>query len=130
MKKTLLAGVAALLLGTGAAQADALPEYMLGQWCADHFIRTETEEIYFRPDRPRGRGLPDCTDDSITISQEGYVVQLPSPEIEDTHHCTFDKIEEQGKATFLVHMQCEGEFALMEFQIVNDLLFIKEIPEG
>jgi hypothetical protein len=36
MKKTLLAGIAALsVLSASAAQADALPSKFLGKWCAD-----------------------------------------------------------------------------------------------
>jgi len=50
MKKTLLAGIAALsVLSASAAHAtDQLPEAMLGRWC-EASLRSDIRTLYFRP---------------------------------------------------------------------------------
>jgi hypothetical protein len=134
MKKTLLAGIAVLLLGTGAVHADGkLPEYMLGRWCSDYLISTKSVEVYYRPDHadPNRCCCGDSTD-GITINSEGYTEDGPG---EDPVTCLFDKVEEKDRNIYLIHLRCKLETGIdfssvAEFQLINDLLFVKVVSES
>jgi|SRR6516162_6808838 hypothetical protein len=135
--RTLITGIAALLLATGAAHAtDQLPEYMLGRWCYGNDVSTEAQIVYFRPDirTPDSRTCSDLTD-GIIIDQEGYDDESVA---EDASTCSFDKIERKEENTYLVHVHCKAAHGKgkpsfegqEEFQLVNGLLFKKRMPEG
>jgi hypothetical protein len=129
MRKLLLAGVAVLLMGISAAHAkDQLPKHMLGRWCYDYIISTKSLKVYFRPDHKERTCCCSDMTDGITISQEGYDDDSPA---DDAPSCLFDKIDQENRDTYLVHMRCrEGEenpyhSSATQFQIVNGLLFVK-----
>jgi len=113
--KSLLTGVAALLLATGTVHAgDALisgqeqgscgpykeppsrgqlPEAILGDWCSKEGS-FDTQVIYTR-------GI-DCEDPvgNITIQKDGYK--------EPWSDCKFDKIAQSTPSVYLVHVRCEA----------------------
>jgi len=76
MKKTLLAVVAVLLLGTGAAHADTLPKQMLGNWCEeDHPV--PSGQIFERGVCKEGDGV------QYKIKSTGYAERTTAD-----HACT------------------------------------------
>ena len=145
--KLLLTGVAALLLATGytAHANDLLPESVLGRWCHDGNISTESEEVYFRPDRTHPTCCCNDFTDGITIDQEGYSDDSP---IDNPGNCIFDKIERRDRDAYLIHTRCKrlaGRRSLArygdqrentyfpsaaKFQIIKGLLFVSWGPEG
>ena len=113
--KVLLAGVAALLLATGAAHAaDRLPEAMLGNWCwiegGDE--QNFNQQIFARvpPEGCRGG------DSLIHIDQNG---------IEGEGSCTFGKMEQTGPNAFLIYTYCDDDTnGSTRFEIIDGKLVI------
>jgi hypothetical protein len=121
MKKTLLAGAAALsVLSASAAHAVTLPDTMTGEWC---YLKGEANQsIYIRA--PSGG----CEDDSmISIGQEGS---------KGLSSCAFEKIEQEKTNVFLIYSRCVDNTGgpntggPSTFEIIDGKLVINEIPEG
>jgi hypothetical protein len=86
--KIFLAGVAALLLATGAAHATDLPSAMISKdwcWSKDAEAYTQQEE---------------CDDNFLIIKQEGY-------ESLEAGECMFDRIERVTQDTYQTHARCK-----------------------
>jgi hypothetical protein len=121
MKKLLLAGIAALLLATGAAHAtERLPEAMLGNWCwiegGDE--QNWNQQIFARvpPEGCHGG------DSLIRIDQNG---------IEGEGSCTFGKIEQTGPNAFLIYTYCDDDTnGSTRFEIIDGKLVITALSEN
>jgi hypothetical protein len=139
MKKILLAGVAALFLATGAAArlpplpvtpwtgpSDPVPDGMLGEWCVNFEASDPNQQVYYRN--------RECTD-SIDLDPEGY--------IEVDGKCIFDRVQMINADTYWMHTRCEmlsegdghglGKYyfqGVLEFQLLNRMLFIKRVTES
>src|SRR6516165_1161988 len=92
IRKLLLAAVALLAVSTVAnATPDVanatLPDTMLGNWCYDYILQAYV------------RAIPGCGDDTaIQVRKDGFVtIDI---------RCKFDKIEQTGKITYMVHSIC------------------------
>lgn len=111
MKNLVLAGCALLTL-SASAQADSLPNTMLGNWCAVE----GSEDLYVR------KACPD-SDGTLTVRQNEYVFWESG--------CDIKKVQRQAKVAYLVHGSCSGEgtywTAKSEFKITGNRLSIRVV---
>ena len=117
-----------------AAEND-MPRSWNGRWCYDPFISTKAIEVYFPPNI-QDHDRKTCSDstDGIILDWDGYDEETPG----DTQSfCAFTEVKEKEKyVSYLVHMRCkavDGDQEIIteknvEFQLINDLLFIKRKP--
>jgi hypothetical protein len=126
MKKTLAAGVAALLITASAVHADTqLPDAMLGYWC--YVDRGTPFQQSFRHFKAGESCSPPDT----------LVVNSDSVE-EEVGTCKFKSIEQSAPSAYLVHLdRCipsnsepNGSEALRIFELVGEELMITWMPEG
>jgi hypothetical protein len=88
MKKPLLAGIAALLLATGAAHADVLPASIRGDYCWGG----NTDKVLYK------RGEP-CSSNAAVFSRTHY-------ENARDVDCDFIKIKKISKTVYRIQADC------------------------
>jgi hypothetical protein len=119
MDKTLLTGVAALLMATSATHATVkLPDTITGNWC---FLKDidPNHAIYARV-----HTSGDChpADNLIHIDQEGA---------EGKGSCIFDKMKQTRANVFLIYSRCDfGKAGAVIFEIIDEKLDVTVLPEG
>jgi len=131
MKKTLLTGIAALLLWQEAAHAnDKLPEAMIGRWCLeDSPVGLDTYK----------RGKCEFERLEVIMRQEGFE--------EIDNKCVFRTIKRTSEEIYLVRLYCDvkeeyrGKYApkeegnehyyeaTKEFEIIDGLLHMRGLSE-
>jgi hypothetical protein len=117
----LLAGIAVLLLGIGAAHADAdMPDTLRGDWCwiaggdksnwnQQTFIRSTPEDCH-------------VADGLISIDQNGWTGE---------GSCLLEKIEQIADKVYLIQASCDGDdHGQGMLELVGDKLIITSLPEG
>ena len=131
MKKLLLAGMMlAFAAPAYATQPVTLPDTIIGSWCLLSYDGNNAPAFYGRINNPENQ---ECLTETLPINKDGY------REVWDI--CLFDKIEQEGSATYLVHARCEAQFEgggggtgkfwieNLEYQIIDGQLVVTTIPE-
>jgi hypothetical protein len=129
-------------IDTQFPKGDELPKaFFSGKWCHDPYISVKTsvidQNVYYPPDLKESgmnyedRKMKACPFDSIIINLDGYDEETKG----DTQaFCAFTEIKEKEKrVSYLIHMRCITHDADqketfeedVEFQLINELLFIK-----
>src|SRR5215470_17135082 len=91
MRKLLLASIAALLLATGAAHADPLPNIYLGHWCLDNKNSDERGSFYGAVTTEKEWEACQARDGHMEIKYSGF------ERYEDS--CKFVSVKHTGEKT-------------------------------
>jgi hypothetical protein len=130
MKKTLLAGVVALLLSTVAVRAQpvALPEAMLGYWC---FIEGSDADNPYQQSFSRLKAGKSCLPyDTVIIDKDDIY--------EEVGTCKFIRIKQSAPDAYLVYLahciNSGGEPNPAEgqriFELIGEELMVTWMPES
>jgi hypothetical protein len=125
-----------------------MPRSWNGRWCFDPLASVRApalnQDVYYPPDLSEsGKNYEDRVTKTCPSNYDSIVLDLDGYD-EDTQgdtqtFCAFTEVREKERGvSYLVHARCKVHDADdeaiieedVEFQLINDLLFIKRKPEG